>query len=184
MRPIPALIRIPLAALAAISIIAACGGGSPTRAPASPSGAPLGSSSPAAPSRNAPSEPATSDGASAPPPSDAGEVQVIAVSLTDTLRIEPGEMTVKVGVPVRFEVTNAGALDHEFFVGGKRAQQRHAREMAEGGMDHDEENGVLVPPGETMKLEMTFDKAGRTLAGCHVDGHYAGGMKADITIEP
>lgn len=184
MRTLPDLLRISLAAVAAISIIAGCGGGSATRAPASGSGAPLGSSSPAAPSGADPTVGASSGAPSEPPASDEGEVQVIEVSLTDTLRIEPAEMTVKVGVPVRFEVTNVGAIDHEFFVGGKRAQKRHAKEMAEGGMDHQEANGVFVPPGETKTLEMTFEKAGNTLAGCHVDGHYAGGMKAEITIAP
>ncbi len=180
----PGLLRIPLAAVAAISIIAGCGGGSATRAPASGSGAPLGSSSPAAPTGADPTEQASSGSPSEPPASAEGEVQLVEVSLTDALRIEPAQMTVKAGVPVRFEVTNVGAIDHEFFVGGKRAQKEHAKEMAEGGMDHHEATGVLVPPGETKTLEMTFEKAGKTLAGCHVDRHYAGGMRAEITIGP
>jgi hypothetical protein len=46
----------------------------------------------------------------------AGAVRV-AVTLTDALRIEPAEMTVPVGVPVTFVVTNAGVIPHEFVVG-------------------------------------------------------------------
>lgn len=184
MPTLPSPLRMPLAAVAAIAIVAGCGGASPTRSPVPGSGAPLGSASPAAPIGDLPSEPASSDAPSEPPASDAADAQVIEVSLTDAMRIEPGEMTVKAGVPVRFEVTNAGGLEHEFFVGSKRAQLKHAKEMAGGGMMHGDENGVLVPPGETMTLEMTFQNAGKTLAGCHVNGHYAAGMKARITIEP
>jgi uncharacterized cupredoxin-like copper-binding protein len=51
-----------------------------------------------------------------------------------------------------------------------------------GGMTHDEPEGIAVKPGETKELTYTFAKAGETLAGCHVTGHYGGGMKAAITV--
>ena len=38
---------------------------------------------------------------------------------------------------------------------------------------------ILVPAQE---LTYTFAQAGETLAGCHVVGHYGGGMKAAITV--
>ena len=41
---------------------------------------------------------------------------------------------------------------------------------------------VGVKPGETKTLVFTFPQAGPTLAGCHVAGHYASGMKASITV--
>lgn len=31
-------------------------------------------------------------------------------------------------------------------------------------------------------MTYTFAEAGEVLAGCHVVGHYAGGMKAAITV--
>jgi uncharacterized cupredoxin-like copper-binding protein len=49
-------------------------------------------------------------------------------------------------------------------------------------MTHDEPEGIAVRPGETKELTYTFAQAGGTLAGCHVAGHYAGGMKAAITV--
>ena len=107
----------------------------------------------------------------------------IEVRLVDTLRMEPGSMTVPVGVPVTFIVTNAGALEHEFYLGDEAAQLEHAAEMAAmGGMTHDEPEGIGVDPGETKELTYTFAEAGRTLAGCHVTGHYLGGMKATIAV--
>lgn len=102
--------------------------------------------------------------------------------LTDALRIEPDPITVSTGVPVTFRITNAGAMEHEFYVGDDGAQADHEQEMAQGGMAHDDPNGIEVGPGATEELTMTFDTAGETLAGCHVPGHYPAGMKAVIRI--
>jgi uncharacterized cupredoxin-like copper-binding protein len=108
----------------------------------------------------------------------------IEVDLTDGLRMEPSSITVPAGVPVSFVVTNNGALEHEFYLGDEAAQAEHEEEMlAMGGMGHDEPEGIAVGPGETKELTYTFAAPGETLAGCHVAGHYIGGMKATITIK-
>jgi len=141
---------------AAVLLVAACSSGGAT--PAAPSAA----------TSAAPSAAATR----------------IDVTLSDALKIEPASMTVPAGVPVTFVVTNGGATDHEFYLGDEAAQVEHEKEMAEmGGMNHDEPEGIAVKPGETKELTYTFAQAGRTLAGCHVVGHYGGGMKADIIVE-
>ena len=116
-------------------------------------------------------------------PSASAAATRIEVNLTDALKIEPATMTVQAGVPVTFVVTNSGATDHEFYLGDEEAQAAHEKEMAEmGGMGHDEPEGIAVKPGETKELTYTFAEAGETLAGCHVLGHYGGGMKATITV--
>jgi uncharacterized cupredoxin-like copper-binding protein len=51
-----------------------------------------------------------------------------------------------------------------------------------GGMGHDEAEGIGLAPGETKELTYTFAGPGQMLAGCHVAGHYAGGMMASITV--
>lgn len=105
------------------------------------------------------------------------------VALTDALTIEPATIAVPAGQPVTFVVTNTGAGDHEFFLGDEGAQAMHEQEMQEmGGMAHDEEMGVAVEPGQTKELTITFPEAGSILAGCHVAGHYAAGMKASVEI--
>jgi uncharacterized cupredoxin-like copper-binding protein len=112
-----------------------------------------------------------------------GTASRVEVSLTDALRIEPSTMTVSAGVPVTFVVTNSGAIEHEFYLGDEAAQAEHEKEMAAmGGMSHDEPQGIGVKPGETKELTYTFAQAGETLAGCHVVGHYGGGMKAAIMV--
>ena len=109
----------------------------------------------------------------------------VQVRLTDAMRMEPTAMSVPVGVPVTFVVTNDGVIDHEFFLGDEAAQAEHEAEMvAMGGMGHDESAGIAVKPGETKELTYTFREAVPTLAGCHVAGHYAAGMKAEISVGP
>ena len=90
------------------------------------------------------------------------------------------------GVPVTFVVTNTGTVLHEFVLGDEAEQEAHDKEMAEEGgmsMPEDEEMAIGVEPGQTKELTVTFPEPGTTLAGCHVVGHYAGGMRATITIE-
>lgn len=154
------LVRI--ASLAIITVVVtACGGSSGTPAPSSVA-------------------PTTSAAAASP------EAQRIVVTLTDALKIEPATMSVKAGVPVTFVVTNTGTGLHEFVLGDEAVQAEHEAEMTDGGgmsMPEDEANAIGVEPGQTKELTFTFDEVGATLAGCHVAGHYPGGMKATITVE-
>lgn len=125
---------------------------------------------------------ACSTGATASPAPSAAGTRV-EVTLTDALRIEPAAMTVPAGVPVTFVVTNTGAIDHEFYLGDEAAQAQHEQEMQSmGGTMHDEPEGIALDPGETRELTFTFAQPGDSLAGCHVAGHYAGGMRASITV--
>lgn len=141
---------------AVVLLVAACSGGGGTPAPAS----------------DTPAESASASSATTR----------IEVSLTDALAIEPATMTVPAGQEVTFVVTNTGKIDHEFVLGDEMVQAEHEEEMAEGHMG-DEENAITVDPGQTRELTYTFEEPGETLAGCHVEGHYAGGMKATIVVE-
>ncbi len=110
----------------------------------------------------------------------------IQVTLTDLLKIEPAALTVPAGKPVTFVVTNTGTVFHEFTLGDAADQTAHDKEMmANGGMSmpKDEPNAIGVEPGKTKELTYIFAAPGQTLAGCHVIGHYAAGMKAVITIK-
>ncbi|MCY7418006.1 MAG: multicopper oxidase domain-containing protein [Chloroflexi bacterium] len=111
------------------------------------------------------------------PPDDG--TQVVEVSLEDNLSITPSKMTVTAGTPVKFVVTNDGALEHDFFIGSDKEQKQRESGSAEPGKDR----YIVVPPGETVGLTLTFDEPGKTIAGCSVAGHYSSGMKANITIK-
>ena len=149
----------------------------------------VGCASPAATvpaASNSAVEPSSSTPSSSTPssstPASAGATR-IEVALTDSLKVEPAAMSVPAGVPVTFVVTNRGATDHEFYLGDEAAQVAHEAEMiAMGGMAHDEPNGIGLEPGATEELTYTFPTAGTFIAGCHIAGHYAAGMKALITV--
>ncbi|HYO44100.1 MAG TPA: hypothetical protein VES19_12950 [Candidatus Limnocylindrales bacterium] len=124
--------------------------------------------------------------AAAAAPSAVPEATRIDVKLLDALKIELASTTVPAGVPVTFVVTNTGTVLHEFVLGDAAEQEAHDKEMAEAGgmsMPEDEEMAIGVEPGKTKELTVTFEKPGTILAGCHVVGHYAGGMQATITIQ-
>jgi len=150
-----------LAALASIAVlVAACAGGGSTPGPT------------AAPSL-----------AAAPTAVATAPATRIEVKLTDALRIEPASMTVPAGVPVTFVVTNTGAIGHEFVLGDEAAQAEHETEMGGSmGMGEDEEMAIGLDPGQTKELTVTFPAAASLLAGCHVAGHYAGGMRATVEV--
>jgi uncharacterized cupredoxin-like copper-binding protein len=59
----------------------------------------------------------------------------IAISMDDTLRFDPAEITVGAGEVVRFVLTNTGAATHDFLIGDLETQEEHGAEMA-AGMAH------------------------------------------------
>ena len=119
---------------------------------------------------------------SAPAASASAGTQRIEVTLTDQLKMEPADLSVKAGQPVTFVVTNVGAIEHEFYLGDEATQAEQEAMMQAGEMVHDTSEGISLEPGETKELTYSFDAAGQTLAGCHVSGHYDAGMKATITV--
>jgi uncharacterized cupredoxin-like copper-binding protein len=187
MRP---LRLVPLAAVAVLAAACSTGGGSPSwsfGAPVAPATAPPSSAAPSMASEMpSASTPAMSDAPASAAATPAAAATRIEVTLTDMLKIEPAAMTVPAGKPVTFVVTNTGTVLHEFTLGDAADQEAHDKEMmANGGMSmpKDEENAIGVEPGKTKELTYTFDAPGQTLAGCHVIGHYAAGMKANITVQ-
>jgi uncharacterized cupredoxin-like copper-binding protein len=110
--------------------------------------------------------------------------RTIEMTMTDQLRFDPDQITVKAGETVRFVVENPTTLEHDFTIGDEHAQAEHAAEMSHGhAMMHDDPNAILVPPGETGELVYTFGEPGELLIGCHVGGHYDAGMRATIVVE-
>jgi Cu+-exporting ATPase len=108
--------------------------------------------------------------------------RTINVETTDALRFTPDQINVNTGETVAFQITNSGALPHEFFVGTPAEQQAHETEMSGGSTMMDEPSAVVVPAGGTARLVYTFDQPGTLQYGCHVPGHYAAGMLGTIIV--
>jgi uncharacterized cupredoxin-like copper-binding protein len=112
----------------------------------------------------------------------------IAITMRDS-RFDPTEVSVKRGETVTFRFVNRGSLEHEAFIGSSKEQKAHERAMnddgdATGHEEHamDENSSITVKPGRSATLEHRFTDAGTTLIGCHVPGHYEGGMRMTVEV--
>jgi len=112
--------------------------------------------------------------------------RTVAITADDALRFTPDSLTVRKGETVAFVVTNTGVLPHEFVIGDEDVQAEHEEEMATGEEEAMDDMAtpvaIEIPPGETRTLVYRFDEPGMILIGCHVPGHYDGGMKGVITV--
>lgn len=120
------------------------------------------------------------DGSSEASPSD----KTVEVTMVDTA-FEPDQLTVQRGETITFRFTNEGKVEHEAYIGDKEDQAEHEEDMSSGEMHHGDENegAVEVKPGKTGTITHTFEKAGAIQIACHEPGHYAAGMKIDVTVE-
>jgi uncharacterized cupredoxin-like copper-binding protein len=120
-------------------------------------------------------------------PMDASdESRVIEITANDDFTFSPESVTVTEGETVTFQVTNAGAIPHDFVLGDSEMQDEHEAEMAEMGDDmamHDEPNAFVLEPGETMEMTWHMTESGEIIFGCHQPGHYVAGMLGTVAIE-
>jgi uncharacterized cupredoxin-like copper-binding protein len=110
--------------------------------------------------------------------------RVVMIDMSDGLRFEPSEVTIKKGETVKFVVRNKGKLQHEMVLGTNDSLSQHAKMMLKfPGMEHDEPHMAHVDPGKDAVMGWQFSKAGVFNFGCLVPGHYEGGMKGKITVQ-
>lgn len=116
--------------------------------------------------------------------STTSDVRTVEIAARDDLTFEPSTIEVAAGERVRFVVTNEGAMDHEFILGDEATQMAHESQMDAGShMTLDAMASMAMGPGEMMDATVTFDEPGEILFGCHVAGHYAGGMKGSVMVQ-
>jgi uncharacterized cupredoxin-like copper-binding protein len=114
--------------------------------------------------------------------------EAIEITALDDPAFNPAEVTVQVGEPVRFVITNPGEDVHEFVLGPENIQRAH-EEASQMGEEHGEMHveGQLatleLQPGETKEVTVTFEEAGEILYGCHEPGHYNAGMVGTVIVE-
>lgn len=114
--------------------------------------------------------------------------RTVEVEMTDNA-FEPTSLEVQEGETVKFVFDNTGEVAHDAYIGDAEAQADHEDEMREAEMGEDDGMGhggdgeaITVEPGDTGELVHTFDEAGTIEIGCHEAGHYAAGMKIDVTV--
>lgn len=80
------------------------------------------------------------------------------------LFIKPDNLTAPSGVSVVFEVTNSGAIAHNFAIEGRGSTE-------------------MIPPGESATLQVDALEPGEYTVICEVAGHAGGGMMATLVVE-
>jgi uncharacterized cupredoxin-like copper-binding protein len=112
-----------------------------------------------------------------------GAARIVDVTMTD-IKFSVAKVDVKVGETVRFVFRNQGKLVHEALIGDAAAQDAHDKQMgsAGGDMSMRDSGAVSVDPGKSGELTHTYNDSGQLLIGCHQPGHYAAGMKINVTV--
>jgi uncharacterized cupredoxin-like copper-binding protein len=94
----------------------------------------------------------------------------------------PSAVTVHVGAPVTFVLTNNDPIDHEWIVGDDRVHAIHrtGTELIHG----DRPTEVTLPALTTKTTTVTFNTVGQFKYICHLPGHEAYGMVGVVTVVP
>lgn len=121
---------------------------------------------------------------------------VVDITMTDNA-YSLKALSAKVGDEVTYRFTNEGSVEHEAIIGTSAQQDDHETEMTPtdgsgqsggmgdmAGMEGMDEGvaSIVVPPGESKELTYRSTTAGDLIIGCHVPGHYAGGMRASLSV--
>lgn len=123
-------------------------------------------------------------------PSADPDIRNVVIELDDSRSIEPANWQARQGEALRLIVVNTGQATHELAVGPALDIAAHADSMIESGSGkHDHGNAVgiravSVEPGKTATLLYTFDEPGEWAMACFEPGHYEGGMKGTVEVEP
>jgi uncharacterized cupredoxin-like copper-binding protein len=108
----------------------------------------------------------------------------IDVRMLDTMRFQPDRIEAKLGETIRFVVANTGAALHEFVIGTKAENAKHAELMVKfPTMEHDEPYMAHVKAGQKGEIVWTFNRAGTFEFACLIAGHYQAGMAGAIVVK-
>jgi uncharacterized cupredoxin-like copper-binding protein len=109
--------------------------------------------------------------------------RTIKVDMSDRMRFSPGEIRIKPGETVRFEVKNSGKAMHEMVLGTMQDLKEHAELMRKHPeMEHDEPYMAHVAPGKIERMVWQFTKPGEFYYGCLVPGHFEAGMFGKVIV--
>ncbi len=109
--------------------------------------------------------------------------RTIDVRMGDDMRFSPDRIDVRRGETLRFRVRNSGKQMHEFVIGTKAENAKHAELMIKfPDTEHDEPYMAHVPPGKTGEIVWTFNRAGSFEFACLIAGHYQAGMVGTINV--
>jgi uncharacterized cupredoxin-like copper-binding protein len=115
--------------------------------------------------------------------------QTITVTAED-IRFNPMEIRVQAGTPMRLQLMNAGALEHDFTAPGLNSTDEMVGPSAEHQDGGSHTMGAMEPgtvhlatPGEEAAMVEFTPRAGTISFYCSVPGHKEAGMTGTIIVE-
>jgi uncharacterized cupredoxin-like copper-binding protein len=110
--------------------------------------------------------------------------RTIEVTMDDSMRFTPSQISVKTGETVRFFIKNTGKISHEMVIGTLNELKEHAEMMRKmPGMKHAEPNMIALAPGQRGGLVWQFDKPATVNFACLVPGHMEAGMVGKVEVK-
>jgi uncharacterized cupredoxin-like copper-binding protein len=96
----------------------------------------------------------------------------------------PNKVEVKRGEQIRFIITNAGEIPHEFTLASVDDNLKHAEEMKKNPeMEHDDPNSKTIQPKKKAEIVWRFSKAGTFEFACLIPGHREAGMIGTVGVK-
>jgi uncharacterized cupredoxin-like copper-binding protein len=109
--------------------------------------------------------------------------RTITFHMTDNMRFNPSQITVRQGETIRFIAKNDGKIIHEMVIGTMKHLKEHSDLMKKfPRMEHDEPFMAHVAPGKTEQIIWQFTKAGTFDFACLIAGHFDAGMVGKVTV--
>ena len=114
--------------------------------------------------------------------------RIVRISMTEKedgrMLFGPDALTVRKGEQVRFVLSNAGKIEHEFVLDSPEGNAAHKAAMtADPAMEHHDPNARQVQPATTGEFVWRFTKAGTFEFACLIPGHFEAGMKGIVTVK-
>jgi uncharacterized cupredoxin-like copper-binding protein len=117
------------------------------------------------------------------PSKPARTVKVIMAESGKKMLFEPTSIEVRRGEQIRFVLSNEGGHDHEFMLGTRADNRKHAAVMKKHpDMEHDDPNAKRLSPLANGDLLWRFTKRGEFEYACLIAGHYEAGMHGKIIV--
>ncbi len=109
--------------------------------------------------------------------------RTITFHMSDKMRFDPAQISVKQGETIRFIAKNDGKIMHEMVIGTMKHLREHSEQMKKfPGMEHDEPYMAHVAPGKSQEIIWQFTKAGDFDFACLIAGHFDAGMMGKIKV--
>ncbi len=114
--------------------------------------------------------------------------RIIMVTMRETddgkMIYVPNKVAVKRGEQIRFIITNAGEIPHEFTLASAEDNLKHAEEMKKNPeMEHDDPNSKTIQPKKKAEIVWRFSKAGAFEFACLIPGHREAGMVGTVGVK-